>query len=210
MDSSEYDYLFKIVVIGDSSVGKSSICTRYTKGFYNDTFITTIGVDFECHTVTVDDKVVKLQIWDTAGQERFIAITNSFYRGANGIVIVFDVTNWESFENIQKWLKEVELREPNVPYKLILGNKCDQKSKRNISFEAANEFANKLNIPYLETSAKDAVNVDQAFYNMAAELKTQIVANLLQKANNQECLQTNLQSSCRTYNNSSSTCCQIL
>ena len=98
MDSSEYDYLFKIVVIGDSSVGKSSICTRYTKGFYNETFITTIGVDFECHTVTVDDKVVKLQIWDTAGQERFIAITNSFYRGAHGIVIVFDVTNWESFE----------------------------------------------------------------------------------------------------------------
>ena len=210
MDSSEYDYLFKIVVIGDSGVGKSCLCNRYTKGFYNDTFITTIGVDFECHTVSVDGKVVKLQIWDTAGQERFLAITNSFYRGAQGIIIVFDVTNWESFENIQKWLKEVEEREPKVPYKLILGNKCDQDSRRVITFDAANEFANKLNIPYLETSAKDAVNVDQAFFNMASEIKTHFITNSLQNSDKETTLPPDLSSSRHKNNNSNTSCCQIL
>ena len=210
MDTSEYDYLFKVVVIGDSGVGKSSICTRYTKNMYNDMFITTIGVDFECHTISLDDKIIKLQIWDTAGQERFNAITNSFYRGAHGIIIVFDVTNWESFSNVQKWLKEIELREPDVPYKLIVGNKCDQNSKRVITFEAANEYANKLNIPYLETSAKVSVNVDQAFLNMASEIKTRIIANTLQNSNNPRCVQTDLQSSYHTNNKPDSTCCQLL
>ena len=210
MDTTEYDYLFKVVVIGDSGVGKSSICTRYTKGMYNDMFITTIGVDFECHTISLDDKIIKLQIWDTAGQERFNAITNSFYRGAHGIIIVFDVTNWESFENVQKWIKEIGRREPDVPYKLLLGNKCDQNSKRVITFDAANEYANKLNIPYLETSAKDAVNVDQAFLNMSSAIKSRIISNTLQNPNTLRCVQTDLQSSYHTNNKPDTTCCQLL
>ena len=207
MDSSEYDYLFKLVVIGDSGVGKSSICTRYTKNVYNDMFLTTIGVDFECHTITLDDKIIKLQIWDTAGQERFKAITNSFYRGAQGIIIVFDVTNWESFDNVKGWLKEVNRREQETPYKLLLGNKCDQDSKRVISFEAANEYANKLNIPYLETSAKDAINVDQAFVNMAAEIKTRIISGSLKTSTRGVEF---IQSSDSTSNQSYNTCCHIL
>lgn len=209
MDSSEYDYLFKLVVIGDSGVGKSSICTRYTKGVYNDMFLTTIGVDFECHTIVLDDKIIKLQIWDTAGQERFKAITNSFYRGAQGIIIVFDVTNWESFDNVKNWLEEVNRREHETPYKLLLGNKCDQESKRVISFDAANEYANKLNIPYLETSAKDAINVDQAFINMASEIKTRVISGSLNSNTHgfdQECIQSPTYTNDQSYN----TCCQIL
>lgn len=177
MDSTEYDYLFKLVVVGDSGVGKSSICTRYTKGVFDPRFLTTIGVDFECQTIELDGKVVKLQIWDTAGQERFKAITNSFYRGAHGIVIVFDLTNWESFANVKHWLEEVNRREGEVVNKLLIGNKCDQDLKRVISFDAANEYANKLKIPYLETSAMRAINVDQAFVNMASEIKTRLISS---------------------------------
>ena len=209
MDSSDYDYLFKLVVIGDSGVGKSSICTRYTKGFYNDVFITTIGVDFECHTISLDGKIIKLQVWDTAGQERFKAITNSFYRGAQGIIIVFDVTNWESFDNVKNWLKEVDRRETEIPYKLLLGNKCDQDSKRVITFEAANEYANKLNIPYLETSARDATNVDQAFLNMAAEIKSRVIAGSLKHSNTNGFHQENSQSPKHINSTSDNTCCQI-
>ena len=209
MDSSDYDYLFKLVVIGDSGVGKSSICTRYTKGFYNDVFITTIGVDFECHTISLDEKIIKLQIWDTAGQERFKAITNSFYRGAQGIIIVFDVTNWESFDNVKNWLKEVDRRETETPYKLLLGNKCDQDCKRVITFEAANEYANKLNIPYLETSARDATNVDQAFLNMAAEIKSRVIAGSLKHSNTNGFHQENSQSPKHINSTSDNTCCQI-
>ena len=123
---------------------------------------------------------------------------------------MFDVTNWESFENIQKWLNEVKEREPNVPYKLILGNKCDQESRRVITFDAANEFANKLNIPYLETSAKDAVNVDQAFFNMASEIKAHFMANSLQNSNNGATLHPDLSISRHKENNSNTSCCQIL
>ena len=179
MDTSDYDYLFKVVVIGDSGVGKSSICTRYTKDIYHNMFISTIGVDFECHTICLDGKNIKLQIWDTAGQERFKAITNSFYRGADGIIIVFDVTSYESFHNVRKWLEEVNKRESETPYKLILGNKCDQENKRQVSFDTAKEYANQLDIPYLETSAKSAVNIDQAFLNMASKLKYLTISDSL-------------------------------
>ena len=209
MDSSDYDYLFKLVVIGDSGVGKSSICTRYTKGIYNDVFITTIGVDFECHTISLDEKIIKLQIWDTAGQERFKAITNSFYRGAQGIIIVFDVTNWESFDNVKNWLKEVDRRETQIPYKLLLGNKCDQESKRVITFDAANEYANKLNIPYLETSARDATNVDQAFLNMAFEIKSRVNAGSLKHPNTNELHHENSHAPKHINSTSNNTCCQI-
>ena len=212
MDSSDYDYLFKLVVIGDSGVGKSSICTRYTKGFYNDVFITTIGVDFECHTISLDEKQIKLQIWDTAGQERFKAITKSFYRGAQGIIIVFDVTNWESFDNVKNWLKEIDRREQiDQPYKLLLGNKCDQESKRVITFDVANEYANRLKIPYLETSARDATNVDQAFLNMASEIKSRVIAGSLKHSNdNNGFLHENSQSPKHINRTSDNTCCQIL
>ena len=209
MDSSEYDYLFKLVVIGDSGVGKSSICTRYTKGAFNEMFLTTIGVDFECHTIALDDKIIKLQIWDTAGQERFKAITNSFYRGAHGIIIVFDVTNWESFDNVKHWLEEVNRREDVTTYKLLLGNKCDQDRKRIISFDAANEFSNRLNIPYLETSAKDAINVDQAFINMASEIKSRVISGSL-TSNTQKLDQDHIQTPNYTNGQSYFTCCQIL
>jgi Ras-related protein Rab-1A len=171
MDSSEYDYLFKLVVIGDSGVGKSSICTRYTKGVYNDMFLTTIGVDFECHTIVLDDKIIKLQIWDTAGQERFRTITSSYYRGAHGIIVVYDVTDFESFNNVKSWLHEIDRYACENVNKLLVGNKCDLESSRKVTTEQAKEFADSLGIQFLETSAKNSTNVENAFQQMAHQIK---------------------------------------
>ena len=177
MDTMDnYDYLFKIVVIGDSGVGKSSICSRFANGVFDDRFVTTIGVDFEICTINLDADTAKLQIWDTAGQERFKSITSSYYRGAQGIIIVFDVTSWESFRNVKTWLEEVDERIGDGCIKLILGNKSDQQCKREISFDVAKNYADNLGIPYLETSAKNSTNVEQAFVNLAMEIKRQTLS----------------------------------
>uniref|UniRef100_A0A452XJL2 GTP-binding protein n=1 Tax=Aegilops tauschii subsp. strangulata TaxID=200361 RepID=A0A452XJL2_AEGTS len=123
--TSEYDYLFKLLLIGDSSVGKSCLLLRFADDAYVDTYISTIGVDFKIRTVELDGKSVKLQIWDTAGQERFRTITSSYYRGAHGIIIVYDVTDRESFNNVKQWLSEIDRYASDSVCKLLVGNKCD-------------------------------------------------------------------------------------
>jgi len=166
----EYDYLFKLIIIGDSSVGKSSILFRFADGDFTESFISTIGIDFKIKTINVDNKIIKLQIWDTAGQERFRTITSSYYRGANGIMVVYDVTNMESFTNVNKWLGEIEKYAINEAVVLIIGNKCDLKSNRVVDYEEAEEFANQFNIPYIETSAKDCMNITSIFTLMSREI----------------------------------------
>jgi len=164
-----YDYLFKILVIGDSGVGKSCLLLRFSDHTYTDHHISTIGVDFKVKTFEVDGKVVKLQIWDSAGQERFRTVVSNYYRGAHGIILVYDVTDSKSFENIKQWLHEAEQLTPTVR-KLLLGNKSDLATKRQVPYDLARDFANKLDIPFLETSAKAAINVERAFITMTAEL----------------------------------------
>ena len=122
---SEYDYLFKILLIGDSGVGKSSVLGRFVDKVFTDTYISTIGVDFKIRTLNIDGKAVKLQIWDTAGQERFRTITTSYYRGVHAVILVYDVTDILSFNNISNWLKEVQRYAPDNAIKLLIGNKCD-------------------------------------------------------------------------------------
>ncbi|XP_058097650.1 ras-related protein RABD1 isoform X2 [Magnolia sinica] len=123
--SNEYDYLFKLLLIGDSSVGKSCLLLRFADDSYVDSYISTIGVDFKIRTVELDGKTIKLQIWDTAGQERFRTITSSYYRGAHGIIIVYDVTEMESFNNVKQWLSEIDRYATDSVCKLLVGNKCD-------------------------------------------------------------------------------------
>ncbi|KAF8404299.1 hypothetical protein HHK36_009182 [Tetracentron sinense] len=119
------DYLFKLLIIGDSSVGKSCLLLRFADDSYVDSYISTIGVDFKIRTVELDGKTIKLQIWDTAGQERFRTITSSYYRGAHGIIIVYDVTEMESFNNVKQWLNEIDRYANDSVCKLLVGNKCD-------------------------------------------------------------------------------------
>nr|CAD1842177.1 unnamed protein product [Ananas comosus var. bracteatus] len=169
--SNEYDYLFKLLLIGDSSVGKSCLLLRFADDSYVDSYISTIGVDFKIRTVELDGKTVKLQIWDTAGQERFRTITSSYYRGAHGIIIVYDVTEMESFNNVKQWLSEIDRYASDNVCKLLVGNKCDLVENKVVETEKAQAFADSLGIPFLETSAKESINVEKAFLTMSAEIK---------------------------------------
>jgi len=170
----EYDYLFKLLLIGDSGVGKSCLLLRFADDTYTESYISTIGVDFKIRTIELDGKTVKLQIWDTAGQERFRTITSSYYRGAHGIIVVYDVTDQESFSNVKQWLNEIDRYAAENVNKLLVGNKSDLVNKKVVEFTIAKEFADSLNIPFLETSAKNATNVEDAFLTMARQIKMRV------------------------------------
>ncbi|GBP12797.1 Ras-related protein Rab-1A [Eumeta japonica] len=170
----EYDYLFKLLLIGDSGVGKSCLLLRFADDTYTESYISTIGVDFKIRTVELDGKTIKLQIWDTAGQERFRTITSSYYRGAHGIIIVYDCTDQDSFSNVKQWLEEIDRYACDNVNKLLVGNKCDLTTKKVVDYATANQYAEQLSIPFLETSAKNSTNVEQAFMTMAAEIKQRV------------------------------------
>jgi len=175
--ASEYDYLFKLLLIGDSGVGKSCLLLRFADDTYMESYISTIGVDFKIRTIELDGKTIKLQIWDTAGQERFRTITSSYYRGAHGIIIVYDVTDMETFNNVKTWLSEIDKYATDSVNKLLVGNKCDLVVKKAVDYNTAKDYADTLGIPFLETSAKNATNVEQAFMTMSAEIKRRIQSN---------------------------------
>jgi len=172
----EYDYLFKLLLIGDSGVGKSCLLLRFADDTYTESYISTIGVDFKIRTIELNGKTIKLQIWDTAGQERFRTITSSYYRGAHGIIVVYDVTDQVSFNNVKQWLQEIDRYACENVNKLLVGNKSDLVTKKVVDFNTAKEFADGLGIPFLETSAKNATNVEQAFILMATEIKNRMQA----------------------------------
>merc|ERR1711998_499155 len=170
----EYDYVFKLVLIGDSGVGKSCLLLRFADDTYTESYISTIGVDFKIRTIEIDGKTIKLQIWDTAGQERFRTITSSYYRGSHGIIVVYDVTEMESFNNVKQWLHEIDRYASEGVNKLLVGNKSDLVSKKQVETQTAKDLADSLTIPFLETSAKSATNVEQAFLTMASEIKNRM------------------------------------
>ncbi|KAI8086287.1 GTP-binding protein ypt1 [Halteromyces radiatus] len=177
----EYDYLFKLLLIGDSGVGKSCLLLRFADDTYTESYISTIGVDFKIRTIELEGKTVKLQIWDTAGQERFRTITSSYYRGAHGIIVVYDVTDQDSFNNVKQWLSEIERYAAEGVNKLLVGNKSDLVDKKVVDTEQAKELADSLKIPLLETSAKDATNVEQAFLTMAKQIKDRMGSTMQQQ-----------------------------
>uniref|UniRef100_A0A8D0G4V8 small monomeric GTPase n=1 Tax=Strix occidentalis caurina TaxID=311401 RepID=A0A8D0G4V8_STROC len=157
-----YDYLFKLLLIGDSGVGKTCLLFRFSEDAFNTTFISTIGIDFKIRTIELDGKKIKLQIWDTAGQERFRTITTAYYRGAMGIMLVYDITNEKSFDNIKNWIRNIEEHASSDVERMILGNKCDMNEKRQVSKEKGEKLAIDYGIKFLETSAKSSINVEEA------------------------------------------------
>lgn len=170
--SSDYDLLFKVLIVGESGVGKSCLLLRFTEGVFIENYISTIGVDFKIRTINQDGVVVKLQIWDTAGQERFRAITKSYYHGSHGIVIVYDITDRKSFEKVADWFTQIQQSEPNEDScKILIGNKSDLNDKREVSVEEGESLAREYNVPFMETSAKDSVNVDNLFGVMAEAMR---------------------------------------
>ena len=189
----------KLLLIGDSGVGKSCCLLRFSEDSFTPSFITTIGIDFKIRTIELDGKRVKLQIWDTAGQERFRTITTAYYRGAMGILLVYDVTDEKSFNSvshssaashysmalmedgadrcftdIRTWFSNVEQHATEGVKKILIGNKCDWEEKRVVSTERGQALADELGIPFMEVSAKSNINVEKAFYSLAGDIKKRL------------------------------------
>ena len=169
------DYLIKYLVIGNSGVGKSCILLRFTDNTFSDSYVTTIGVDFKIKTVDVESKSCKLQIWDTAGQERFKNIISSYYRGAHGIMLVYDITDQDSFDCLNNWLIEIEKNASKNIIKILVGNKCDMENERKVSYEQGKDFATQFKMQFFETSAKESKNVEEAFLAMTKEVIQSLV-----------------------------------
>ena len=148
-------------------VGKSNLLLRFADDSFTNSYITTIGVDFRFRTINIDMKIIKLQIWDTAGQERFRTITSAYYRGAHGIIMVYDVTNYQSFKHVEEWLNEINRHCVENTQKIIIGNKSDLSDNKKVSYEEALKYADLLNVSFLETSAKNGTNVETIFLTVA-------------------------------------------
>nr|CAB3492652.1 unnamed protein product [Digitaria exilis] len=167
---NEYDYLFKIVLIGDSGVGKSNILSRFTRNEFCLESKSTIGVEFATRTLQIEGKTIKAQIWDTAGQERYRAITSAYYRGAVGALLVYDITKKQTFENIQRWLRELRDHADSNIVIMMVGNKSDLNHLRSVPEEDGQALAEKEGLSFLETSALEALNVEKAFQTILADI----------------------------------------
>lgn len=173
----DYKYLFKVVLIGNAGVGKTCLVRRFTQGLFPPGQGATIGVDFMIKTVEVDGDKVKLQIWDTAGQERFRSITQSYYRSANALILVYDISCQPSFDCLPQWLNEIEMYASTKVLTYLVGNKSDRLNHREIPLHIGEEFARRHEMRFLETSAKEAENVDRLFMEIAKELTIQARQN---------------------------------
>ena len=173
MENKEYDLLFKLILIGDSYVGKSNILLKYLKNQFNENSKTTIGVEFGTKNIIINNKRIKIQIWDTAGQERYRSITSAYYKGAKGALIVYDITRKNTFDNIDKWITDLKLNGDKNICIIILGNKYDLIDKREINKNDGIKKAEMYKTAFLETSALNGDNISKAF----DELIEQIVIN---------------------------------
>mmetsp|Transcript_120147 Transcript_120147/g.347168 ORF Transcript_120147/g.347168 Transcript_120147/m.347168 type:complete len:212 (+) Transcript_120147:164-799(+) len=166
----DYDYLFKVVLIGDSGVGKSNLLSRFTRDEFNLESKSTIGVEFATKSITTNGKVIKAQIWDTAGQERYRAITSAYYRGAVGALLVYDISKRVTFENLERWLQELrDHADANIVIMLV-GNKGDLRHLRAVGQDEAMAFAEKHGLACIETSALESTNVETAFMRLLSEI----------------------------------------
>ncbi|CAD8118261.1 unnamed protein product [Paramecium sonneborni] len=162
-----YSYLFKFILIGDSGVGKSCLLLQFIDKRFRQKHEVTIGVEFGAKLIELDGLNIKLQIWDTAGQESFRSITRSYYRSAAGAIVVYDITKRESYDNVARWMEEVKQNGNPKLSMLLVGNKGDLESERQISYNEAQQFAKECGIEFFETSAKTANNVEEIFIKMA-------------------------------------------
>jgi len=178
-----YAYLFKYIIIGDTGVGKSCLLLQFTDKRFQPVHDLTIGVEFGARMVTIDEKQVKLQIWDTAGQESFRSITRSYYRGAAGALLVYDITRRDTFKHLSRWLDEARQHSQSNMVIMLIGNKSDLEHRRAVSTEEGKAFAEEHGLIFMETSAKTAQNVEQAFINTADKIHENIQTGVIDVSN---------------------------
>ena len=200
-----YDKLLKFVILGDSGVGKSCILTRFSDDTYTESFISTIGVDFRFKNISLDHPStknhinIKLQIWDTAGQERFRNLASAYYRSSDGLIVVYDITHKKSFDNIMYWIEDAQKYVDEYIPIIVIGNKSDR-IDREVTFEELKIFAEKRNVLYLETSAKDNINIDDVFVELTERC---LIENSTSNEIKENTLNINNQTKPSRYNN----CC---
>ncbi len=170
MSEEDYDTIFKIVIVGDSGVGKTNLITRYLKNDFKPETKATIGVEFSDKKYIYKNKNIKIQIWDTAGQERYRSLTSMYYKGAKGAIFVYDISSKISFENIDKWLIEMKKTADENIKIILIGNKCDLIEKREVKEDDGKIKAKDLNVPFMETSALNCINVEKAFNFLIEEI----------------------------------------
>ena len=172
--STKYDFLIRLLLIGDSSVGKTSILSRYADDTFSETYINTVGIDFRHKTIPINGMSVRVQVWDTAGQERFRGIMPAYYRGIHGVILVYDMTNPKSFHNIQDWIMEIDRNCTQPPIaSTLLANKSDLEYERKVTTIEGHDLASMFNLNFHEVSAlKDKENIDNAFISMITKIAT--------------------------------------
>ena len=177
-----------MLIVGQSSVGKSNVLLRFADNVFQESFLPTIGVDFKIRTIESDNSIIKLQMWDTAGQEKFKTITAAYYKGSHGIILMYDVTDRSSFNDLQNWMAEVEKYAPENVRKIIVGNKCDIKTERQVSTKEGRDFAAAMGMDFIETSAKENINVEETFLTLTNSIKqnTSQVPSLKRQKENKE------------------------
>eukprot|EP00758_Cryptobia_borreli_P008459 Tbor_TRINITY_DN5390_c1_g2::TRINITY_DN5390_c1_g2_i1::g.5140::m.5140/K07877/RAB2A; Ras-related protein Rab-2A len=176
---SQHQYVFKYIIIGDSGVGKSCLLLQFTDKRFEPLHDLTIGVEFGARMINIDNKNIKLQIWDTAGQESFRSITRSYYRGACGAMLVYDVTRRETFAHLQSWLEDTRANSNTAITIMLIGNKCDLETKRQVSTAEGAAFAKENGLVFMETSAKTAHNVDDAFLKTAHDIYSNVQKGII-------------------------------
>ena len=169
-EADNYEHLYKIIIIGDSGVGKSNILGRYLTNTFKQDTKSTVGVEFGSKKVTVNDVNIKLQIWDTAGQERYRAITSAYYKGSKGCFIVYDITSTQTFEDVEKWYEEINKSGDKGISIVLVGNKCDLEDERKVSVEMGEEKARNLNCPFFETSALNNTQIEKIFQVISEDI----------------------------------------
>ena len=163
-EKKQKELLYKILLLGDSSVGKTCFLMRYSDNTFQEIHMSTIGLDYKLKNVQLDDgKIVKIQIWDTAGQDRFRSITKNYYKGAHGIILIYDVTSRKTFENVKNWVSQIKEEVSDKVIIILVGNKIDDESNRKVSKEEGKKMANDCGLDFFETSAKSGLNIDSTF-----------------------------------------------
>ena len=178
--------IIKLLTLGNSGVGKTSIITKYVDNKFYTNYLSTIGIDFKTKNIILQNKEFKIQIWDTAGQERFRTITNSYYKMSNGILLIYDITDRKSFEAIIYWIMQIDLHSNQNEVKILVGNKCDNNDRREVKFYEGYNFAEKYSIDFFEISAKENINVENLFITIISKIynKRHIYKNNINLKNN--------------------------
>ena len=163
--------VYKVLLLGDSTVGKTCFLMRYTDKTFQDVYMSTIGLDYRLKSMVLKNgKKIKLQIWDTAGQDRFRAITRNYYKGANGVILVYDVTNVQSYDNVKMWVAQIREKAPKNVVILIAGNKIDKEERRQVQKEEGQKIADEFGFPFFETSAKEGININETFEEIVEKI----------------------------------------